>query len=111
MSLLSVSVMARRLAQHDLSVYFANVYFTNIYCVNVYNSRFAEDACFRGAVAHRLPLETTASIQQNDGGSRLIQPSSDAREDERRRHLSTLWQARMFGDVAIFSQTDLPWNH
>lgn len=37
MSLLSVSVMARRLAQHDLSVYFANVYYSNVYCVNVYN--------------------------------------------------------------------------
>ncbi len=45
MSLLSVSVMPGRFAQHDLSVYFANVYSLNIYCINVYNGRFMVDAC------------------------------------------------------------------
>lgn len=45
MSLLSVSVMPGRLAQHDLSVYFTNVYRLNIYCVNVYNDLFMVDAC------------------------------------------------------------------
>lgn len=39
MFLLSVSVMARRFAQHDLFVYLSNVYRVNIYCVNVYNGQ------------------------------------------------------------------------
>lgn len=64
MSLLSVSVMARRLAQHDLSVYFANIYRINIYCVNVYNAFFTVYAYLRGPVIRRLPLAASASTNR-----------------------------------------------
>lgn len=55
MSLLSVSVMPGRLAQHDLSVYLSNIYCPNIYCVNVYNAFFTEYACLPEAVFYRHP--------------------------------------------------------
>lgn len=52
MFLLSVSVMARRFAQHDLFVYLPNVYRVNIYCVNVYNGQLTASVYLPGAVPH-----------------------------------------------------------
>lgn len=67
MSLLSVSVMARRLAQHPFFVYLPNIYLLYIYClyiyrVNIYNASLLAMQMFLRL--RPVPTDACALIQQ-----------------------------------------------